>query len=137
MLRIMLGGMVSEEIFYGESGTGPSSDLHAATSLAAQMIGAYGMGSHLISFEAIDDGMFSSGNVVSKVLNSEEARKEVDALLARIKLEVTTLLHENKDLVEALRDALLSRDELLGEEILNVLDEADRKRELKQNLTDL
>ena len=137
MLRIMLAGMVSEEIFYGESGTGPSSDLHAATVLGAQMIGAYGMGSHLMSFEAIEDGMFSSGGVVSKVLNLEDARQEVDALLARIKLEVTTLLYENKDLVEALRDSLLSREELLGEEILAVLDEAERQRELKQNLTDL
>ncbi|HET7483057.1 MAG TPA: AAA family ATPase [Actinomycetota bacterium] len=137
MLRIMLAGMSAEEMFYGESGTGPSSDLHAATVLAAQMIGSYGMGNHLMSYEAIDDGMFSSANVVSKVLHNEESRNEVDELLARIKLEVTTLLYENKDLVEALRDALLTREELLGEEILAVLEEADRQRELQQSLKDL
>ncbi|MDP9227151.1 MAG: AAA family ATPase, partial [Actinomycetota bacterium] len=38
-LNIGLGGMAAEQLFFGESGTGPSSDLSAATSLAAQMVG--------------------------------------------------------------------------------------------------
>ena len=137
MLRIMFGGMVAEELFYGESGTGPSSDLSGATTLAAQMIGSYGMGAQLISYEALDNGIHSSPNIVAKVLNSEEGRKEVDELLARIKLEVTTLLRENKDLVEALRDALLAREELLGDEIQEVLEEGYRRRQLKETIRDL
>jgi cell division protease FtsH len=137
MLRIMFGGMVAEELFFGESGTGPSSDLRAATSLAAQMVGSYGMGSHLISFDALENGVHSSPNIVAKVLNSDEGRHEVDDLLTRIKLEVTTLLRENKDLVEGLRDALLEREELLGDEIHEVLDEGYRQRELKESIRDL
>jgi len=137
MLRIMLGGMVAEELFYGESGTGPSSDLAGATSLAAQMVGSYGMGEHLISYEAIDNGAYSGGNLVAKVLSNEESRAEVDALLSRIKHEVTMLLRENKDLVESLRDALLMREELLGDEIQEVLAEGYRKRELKESIRDL
>ena len=137
MMRIMFGGMVAEELFYGESGTGPSSDLRAATSLAAQMVGSYGMGSQLISFDALDNGMHSGPNIVAKVLNSEEGRHEVDELLTRIKLEVTTLLRENKDLVEALRDALLEREELLGDEIHEVFEEGYRQRELKESIRDL
>ena len=137
MMRIMFGGMVAEELFFGESGTGPSSDLRAATSLAAQMVGSYGMGSHLISFDALDNGMHSGPNIVAKVLNSEEGRHEVDELLTRIKLEVTTLLRENKDLVEALRDALLEREELLGDEIHEVFEEGYRQRELKESIRDL
>ena len=137
MLRIMFGGMVAEELFYGESGTGPSSDLSGATTLAAQMIGSYGMGAQLISYEALDNGIHSSPNIVAKVLNSEEGRREVDELLGRIKLEVTTLLRENKDLVEALRDALLAREELLGDEIQEVLEEGYRRRQLKETIRDL
>jgi cell division protease FtsH len=137
MLRIMFGGMVAEELFFGESGTGPSSDLRAATSLAAQMIGSYGMGKQLVSFEALDNGVHSGPNLVAKVLNSDEGRHEVGALLSRIKLEVTTLLREHKDLVEVLRDALLEREELLGDEIHEVLDEGYRKRELKESIRDL
>jgi ATP-dependent Zn protease len=137
MLRIMFGGMVAEELFFGESGTGPSSDLRAATSLAAQMVGSYGMGSQLISFDALDNGVHSSPNIVAKLLNSDEGRHEVDELLTRIKLEVTTWLRENKDLVEALRDALLEREELLGDEIHEVFDEGYRQRELKESIRDL
>ena len=137
MLRIAFGGMVAEELFYGESGTGPSGDLTTATTLAAQMIGSYGMGSHLISYEAVSNGAYSNSNIVAKVLGSDEGRKEVDELLARIKLEVTSLLRENKDLVESLRDALLEREELLGEEIHEVLEEGYRRRELKESIRDL
>jgi ATP-dependent Zn protease len=137
MLRIMFGGMVAEELFFGESGTGPSSDLRAATSLAAQMVGSYGMGSQLISFDALDNGVHSSPNIVAKVLNSEEGRHEVDELLTRIKLEVTTWLRENKDLVEELRDALLEREELLGDEIHEVLEEGYRQREMRESIRDL
>ena len=137
MLRIMFGGMVAEELFFGESGTGPSSDLRSATSLAAQMVGSYGMGTQLISFDALDNGVHSGPNLVAKVLNSDEGRHEVDALLSRIKLEVTTLLRDNKDLVECLRDALLEREELLGDEIHDVLEDAYRKRELKESIRDL
>ena len=137
MLRIMFGGMVAEEIFFGESGTGPSSDLSGATTMAAQMVGSYGMGKHLISYEAMDSGPYANSNIVAKVLNSEEGREEVDELLGRIKREVTSLLRENKDLVESLRDALLERDELLGDEIHEVLGEAYRRRDLKETIRDL
>ncbi|HYI44463.1 MAG TPA: AAA family ATPase [Actinomycetota bacterium] len=119
-LKIMLAGMAAEELFFGESGTGPSSDLTAATSLAAQMVGAYGMGKHLVSYDAIDNG-FSSGNLVAKVLAGDQSRSEVEDLLRLHKEEVKKLLASHRNLVEALRDELLEREELLGDEILGVL----------------
>ena len=121
-LKVMLGGMAAEEIFFGESGTGPSSDLTAATALAAQMVGSYGMGSSLISYEAVSGGPHGSPNIVAKVMSNEDSRNEVDQLLHRQKAEAITLLTENRDLVEALRDALLEHEELLGDEILSVLE---------------
>ncbi|MDQ3940095.1 MAG: AAA family ATPase [Actinomycetota bacterium] len=129
-LRIMLGGMAAEEIFFGESGTGPSSDLTAATTLAAQMVGSYGMGTRLISYEALSNGSHSTPNIVAKVLSQDEGREEVNELLRRIKDEVSILLRDNRDLVEALRDALLEREELLGDEILGVITAAERGRPL-------
>ena len=136
-LRIMLGGMASEELFYGESGTGPSSDLKAATSLAAQMVGSYGMGKHLISYEAFSNGSPTSPNIVAKVLSQDDSRQEVNELLNRVKMEVSVLLTANKDLVEALRDALLEQEELLGDEILAVIRDAEGRRDLEQSLKDL
>lgn len=125
-LRIMLAGMAAEEIFYGESGTGPASDLEAATELAASMVGAFGMGPGLISYNAASGP--HSANVVAKVMSDDAGRQAVENLMQRIKSEAAHLLGENRDLVEALRDSLIEREELLGDEILSVLTEAQASR---------
>ena len=127
-IKISLGGMAAEELFFGESGTGPASDLSTATSLAAQMVGAFGMGSSLISFESADNGGHVSPNLVAKVLSSEDARQEVDHLMRAEKTYVAQVLEENRDLVEALRDELLEHEELLGDEIITVLEKAEARR---------
>ena len=127
-LKVALGGMAAEQLFFGESGTGPSSDLSAATTLAAQMVGSFGMGASLVSYEAVDNGPHGSPNIVAKVLSNEDTKKEVDDILRKHKDQVAYLLEANKDLVEALRDALLEREELMGDEIMAVLDDAQRRR---------
>lgn len=124
-LRITLGGMVAEELFFGESGTGPSGDLITATTLAVNMVGSFGMGSSLISYEAISNGMHSSPNLVAKVLNDEVGKREVDEILRSHKDHVTLLLESKRHLIEALRDSLLEREELLGDEILAVIQKAE------------
>jgi ATP-dependent Zn protease len=120
-IKIALGGMAAEQLYFGESGTGPSSDLHTATLLAAQMVGAFGMGSKLVSYEAVNDGPYTTSNIVGKVLSSEETKKEMEDLLQRLKDQVSFLLEKNRDLLEALRDALLEHEELLGDDIAAVL----------------
>ncbi len=124
MLQISFGGMVAEEVFFGESGTGPAGDLIAATRLAVDMIGSYGLGDSLISFRSLDTGVMG-GNLVAKVLADGRSRKAVDMLLADAKHEATRLLVDHRHLVEALRDALLEREELIEDEILEVLRTAE------------
>lgn len=121
-VKIALGGMAAEHLFFGETGTGPSSDLTAATTLAAQMVGSFGMGSSLVSYEAVDNGQRSAPNIVAKVLTNEDTKKEVEDILRRHRDQVAYLLENNRDLVEALRDALLEHDELLGDEIMAVIE---------------
>lgn len=120
-LKIALAGMASENLFFGESGTGPSSDLTAATTLAAQMVGSFGMGSSLVSYDAVLNGAHSP-NIVAKVLSNEDTKREVEDLLRRHRDQVAYLLENNKDLIVALRDALMEHDELMGDEILAVIE---------------
>jgi ATP-dependent Zn protease len=127
-MKVGLAGMSAEQIFFGESGTGPSSDLTAVTALAAQMVGSFGMGKSLISYEAVDNGHHSSPNIVAKVLTNDETKREVHEILQIQKDQVYYLLENNRDLVEALRDALLEHEELLGDEIINCLEEARARR---------
>ncbi len=65
-IAIALGGLVAEEMFFGESGTGPGADLAHATTLAAQMVGAFGMAGSLISYEAVADGPLARSNIVRR-----------------------------------------------------------------------
>jgi ATP-dependent Zn protease len=117
-VAIALGGLVAEEVFFGESGTGPASDLQHATTLTAQMVGSFGMAGSLVSYDAIAEGPIGSKNLVGKVLADSEGKARVEEILSEQRARVTGLLEENRDVVVALRDALIARDELVGDEII-------------------
>jgi cell division protease FtsH len=127
-VAIALGGLVAEEMCFGESGTGPANDLAFATDLAARMVGAFGMAGSLISYDAVAQGALSSGNLVSKVLADAGGKKRVEDILDAQKERVRAVLEENRDVHTALRDALTSRDELVGDEILEVIEKAIANR---------
>jgi cell division protease FtsH len=129
MMKIAFGGMSAEELFFGESGTGPSSDLIAATRIAAQMVGSFGMAGSLISYEAIEAGPIAQG-IVGKVLGNEDARAAVEKLLDQSKADVQVMLDDHRHLVIALRDELLEKSELVGDEIVDVLREAEARKRL-------
>jgi ATP-dependent Zn protease len=127
LIQISLGGMVAEELFFGESGTGPAGDLSSATQIAAEMVGSLGLGGSLVSFRALDDGPLG-GNLVAKVLADPHGRAAVESILSDNKGEVGRLLAQNRHIVEGLRDALLTRHELIGDDILEVIRTADGAR---------
>jgi cell division protease FtsH len=118
LIDIAFGGMVAEELFFGEASTGVASDLQAATLSACQMVGQLGMGTTLVSSAAME---YPSGGIVSKVLSTDDGRAEVEGLLVAAKASVKQMLDEHRNVVEALRDALLDREELIGDEILAVI----------------
>jgi ATP-dependent Zn protease len=124
LIEIAMGGMVAEEAFFGESSSGVSGDLKAATDLACQMIGALGMGSTLSSRASIM--VPGAGNLPAKVLADDAAREEVEQILRSAKANARTMVEQNRHVVEALRDALIDRDELVGSEILDVIVHAER-----------
>jgi cell division protease FtsH len=125
MIQIAMGGMSAEEIFFGDISTGPGGDLLAATNVAAQMVGACGMTGSLVSFGAVQNSGFVDTNIVGRVLGDKEGRAAVEEMLQRQKLTAKALLEDNRHLVEALRDALIERHELIGSEITDVLERAD------------
>ncbi|MFW2338619.1 MAG: AAA family ATPase [Acidimicrobiia bacterium] len=122
-IQIAFGGMVAEELFFDESGSGPAGDLAAATSIAVEMVGSMGLGGSLISFRAMDGGPLA-GNLAASVLADEQGREAVERLLAEQKQEVTTLLAGNRHIIESLRDQLLERNELVDDEITDVIEKA-------------
>jgi ATP-dependent Zn protease len=123
MIQISLGGQVAEELFFGDVSTGPAGDLAYATQVAAQMVGAAGMEGSLVSLAAVQEGLGGS-NLVGKVLGDGQTRPKVEALLLEQRDTVRDLLRGHRHQIEALRDALLEREELIGAEITDMLEAA-------------
>ncbi|WP_426596013.1 AAA family ATPase [Cellulomonas sp. McL0617] len=123
LVQIAMGGWVAEELFFGQTSTGPAGDLAAATRTAAQMVGAAGMTGSLISFAA------TPHDLVSAVLSDATARQQLEGVLDEARSTVRRLLSKHRHLVEALRDALLDRYELIGVEITDVLEAAAQRQE--------
>jgi len=113
-IQISLAGYVAESIWFGQVTSGPSSDLQAATLRAAVYIGMYGMGRSLISASLDADQL---EDAIGATLGDRERRKEVDAVLNECRESVRNLLLQKRHVVEGVRDALLEREELVGDEI--------------------
>jgi ATP-dependent Zn protease len=127
LLRISMGGLAAEEIFFGNVSSGPAGDLLGATQLACAMVGGYGMGSSLLSIAAGSGGPFG-GSLVDKVMGDESARAEADGLLHAAHQAARDIIASERSVVEALRDALVSRSELIGTEIIDVIVSAETTR---------
>ncbi len=125
LIQIAFGGQCAEQLFFGDVSTGPGGDLAYATNVAAEMAGSCGMLGSLISFAAIGQGGLRDTNVVGRVLADGPARAQVEGTLQAQQAVVTDLLDQHRYLVEALRDALIERHELVGEEITDVLEAAE------------
>lgn len=117
-IKVALAGMVAEEIWLGESGTGPGGDLQAATAQALAMVTKLGMGSQLASLALLEGGGESD---IATALRDPQLRREIDQVLQECKADVRMILDEHRAAMEAVRDALVARDELTGDEFLTLL----------------
>ncbi|MGQ0679121.1 MAG: AAA family ATPase [Actinomycetota bacterium] len=120
-IRVSLGGMVAEEMWFNTSTSGTTSDLYNVTNLALDYIGRWGMGRRLFSFEVLYPTFGTDRNSI--MLSDEGVKKEVNELLARCKLEVREILERRRTAVERIRDELLAREELVGDELDNLMRE--------------
>jgi ATP-dependent Zn protease len=63
----------------------------------------------------------SDTNLVGRVIADRPSREAVERLLSEQKLVARRVLEQHRGMLEALRDALLERHELVGTEILEIL----------------
>jgi cell division protease FtsH len=122
LLRIAMGGRASEQLNFGEVSSGPAGDLVAATRIAAQMVGAFAFGKSLVSMGADDAAGPLNGGLVSKVLGDRQMRTDVEKLLVEAYADAEAVLRRHTGVVAALADALVARSELIGSEIIEVIE---------------
>src|SRR5215213_3476598 len=122
-----LGGRSAEEIVYDTKTTGAESDIEQATNLARKMVTRWGMSEELGTVElAPRDNPYlgGSGGYGGEKPFSEETARIVDSEVLRIigecHDEARRLLTEHRKELDALAGALLERETLDEEEILEV-----------------
>jgi len=113
----LYGGRIAEEMTLGKEGvtTGASNDIQRATQMAHNMVKKWGLSERLgpLQYDDENDEVFlgrSAASGPSKVLSldttkaiDEEVRSIIDSCYDRAK----TILEENRDKLEAMKDALL------------------------------
>jgi cell division protease FtsH len=122
LMVVALAGRAAEIQEYGEASTGIASDLAAATTIAAQLIGLVGAGESLLSLEAAE--MHLAGNMAAKVLADSRSRAQADELLNHAADKSACMLLEHRVALLAVADALCEHDELTGDLVHEIVAEA-------------
>ncbi|MGZ6661486.1 MAG: ATP-dependent zinc metalloprotease FtsH, partial [Solirubrobacteraceae bacterium] len=114
----MLGGRAAEILIYGETTTGPESDLEQATSIARQMVGRWGMSEEVGAVSAFPrsggDGYMPAGELSQHTL--EKIDEEIRRIISECAEEAKRQLAEHREQLDHLAQTLLERE---------TLDEAD------------
>ncbi len=127
VLARMLGGRIAEKIIYGDDRvtTGAGNDLQKAAELARDMITNQGMGKKLRNqvFHT-DDGMMMERIVHERQYSDVTAKlidDEVEELIIEAANRAENVIKANKDKLEALKDALIEKETVEAEEVIEIL----------------
>ena len=114
----MLGGRAAELLIYGETTTGPESDLEQATSLARQMVGRWGMSEEIGAVSALPrQGEEAYGSIgTSSQHTLEIVDEEVKRIISDCAEQAKQTPDEHRTQLDHLAETLLQRE---------TLDEAD------------
>ena len=122
-----LGGRAAEEIVYGTKTTGAENDIEQATSLARRMVTRWGMSERvgLVQLAPRENPYLGgSGGYTGEKPFSEATAEAIDAEVLRIinesHDEARRLLSSHRKQLDALAEALVSRETLSEQEILEV-----------------
>jgi hypothetical protein len=143
-----LGAMAAEYVFYGQNTTGVGGDVHSATWYAARMVGRHAMGPERVDLsDRIDDPeereaeeervlerfqqigrqiMHRSidDDLIAGMLKDSDKRRLAAGLLGQSFVIAYNTVKHNKAGVEKVAERLIAAGELYGDEVVDLLDEA-------------
>ncbi|MCB9079504.1 MAG: ATP-dependent metallopeptidase FtsH/Yme1/Tma family protein [Anaerolineaceae bacterium] len=125
-LAVMLGGRTAEELVIGDITTGAESDLVEATRLARRMITRWGMSDlGLAAFQADAEHPFLGYSLTQGPEYSEATAAQIDQAVQSLLEErhevVHRLLADASDKLDRLAQALLQKETIGHEELMNIL----------------
>jgi cell division protease FtsH len=110
-LAVVLGGRVAEQVVFGSITTGASNDLKVANEISRAMVAEYGMGNSMGTRRLTIDDYAISDN--TRRLVDEEQADLTDVAYRR----AHNLIVANRDLLDALAEALLDQEVLERKDI--------------------
>jgi cell division protease FtsH len=126
-LVVLLAGRSAEKIIYDETSVGAENDLERATSLARRMISHWGMSQKLgpVSYKLSDSDPFLGREMHQQRQFSERTQETIDAeigdTLRAADRRATDVLHQHREELERLKDALMEREELDEKELTQLI----------------
>ena len=132
MIKVALGGRISEEIFFEKVTTGASDDIKKVTQIAQGLVTTYGMNDKigLVNYSSGGDQYMKSYSDSTNYEIDCEVKKIVDQCYQ----ETKDLLVSKKELIEALAEELLKHESINLPQIIKVL--GDRPYPLKESIKD-
>jgi cell division protease FtsH len=106
-IKIALGGMIGEDVKYGEHSGGCASDLQKATEMVYSMLIQQGQDPRYL----INENVLINNGVKHEV--SSNIVQECNALLEQYREETFTLLNSNKDKLESLTTILMDKETIV------------------------
>jgi cell division protease FtsH len=103
-LVVLMGGRAAEKVFYGATTNGANGDLDMAKNIARRMIHDWGMGERLYYED-----------------KKEGAEIEINRLLENADREALAIIHAQREHTKQLAEALLERETLTCDEVLELL----------------
>ena len=125
-ISTLFAGRIAEEMMFGEAAvtTGASNDIERATDIARRMVTRWGMSKRLPPMQFDQDSersMFLGGGTTQTMPLSDKTTliidEEVSKIINSCYEKAEKLLQENKDILEAMKEALLKYETLDAEQI--------------------
>jgi cell division protease FtsH len=126
-IATLLGGRVAEELVFGRVSTGAADDIQKATDLAEKAITQYGMNQVLgpVAFDRTTSQFLGGSN--RRQISDEVAQqidRQVKASIDQAYQVAKEILTANRDLLESITQKLLEQEVLEGDELKNLLAQA-------------
>ena len=134
MLASIMGGLVAEELVFGESTTGPQDDLERATRLARQMVTQWGMSEQLgpRTFGRKEEMVFLGREISEQRNYSEKVAEEIDDEVRQIIDQAyqmaKRLLTEGRSKLDQIVATLLEEETIEGDALTALMLEEPKKK---------
>jgi cell division protease FtsH len=138
MMTVLLGGLVGEELYIGDTSTGVSNDLERVTKLARNMVCVYGMSPKMgtLAYGKNEQAGFLGRDIMQQKDYSEETAKKIDeevrSLVNEAYMRAKDILTTNRLKLDKLSKALVEKEVIDIDEARVLLDMAVKPEPLPQ-----